>query len=93
LTATSLHTLPQCSEVIPVAIAAPKFELRALARRWIVAPPGEQGPAVSSHGWQMAHVLATGADVAALFTAASFVTVRRRCLSVTYPDSLLAAPF
>jgi len=82
LTATSLHALPRCPEVISVAIAAPKFELRALARLWIVAPPGEQGSAVSPHGWQMAHVLATGA-VVALGEAASFVTARRRCLWVT----------
>jgi len=54
-TATSLHTLPSCPEVISVAITAPKFELRALSRLRIVAPPGEQRPAVSPHGWQMAH--------------------------------------
>jgi hypothetical protein len=57
LTAASLDALPQCSEVISVAITATKFEFRALGCRWIVAPSGEQRPAVSSHGWQMAHVL------------------------------------
>jgi hypothetical protein len=56
-TAASLHALAQRSEVVAVAIAAPKYKLGALARLWIIAPPGEQGPAVSPHGWQMAHVL------------------------------------
>jgi len=54
-TATSHHTLPSCREVISVAIAAPKFELRAHPLLWIVAPPGQERPAVSSHGRQMAH--------------------------------------
>jgi hypothetical protein len=36
---------------------------------------------------------ATGAVVAVLGKAASFVTVRRRCLWVTSLDGLLAAPF
>ena len=56
-TCTSLHALLPCPEVVSVAIAAAEFELRTLACGWIVPPPRQQGPAVSPHGWQIAHVL------------------------------------
>jgi hypothetical protein len=57
LTSTSLHALLLCPEVVAVTVTAPKFEFCALARGRIIAPPGQQGPAVASHGWQTAHIL------------------------------------
>jgi hypothetical protein len=57
LTPTSFHTLLLCPEIVAVAIAAAKFELRALSRGWVVAPPGEEGPTVAPHGWKTADTL------------------------------------